>query len=306
MKLETSDTEGEGVANSLQFTKDLFNELLLNPQQKYPLEDEPTTERSRRSTFHPWKRDQETQAPPPRATSLFSVTTGATLPGPGRYGGASCRPPPAAPPCLALLVLPLLAGRPPPPTSLGAEQRSFQAERGCALVPGRRCSGWGRGRGQVGRGPASPPAQEAPCKLAAGLGSGAGPSSRPRGPRPPARPRPAHLCGSSGAARAWTGPATAGRGGSGSCCRPPAASGGSAPPPGTPALGTQREVAGLHAGRPPAGQGPGSARSPRSARLFRSQPANCARRGGARAPRGRLPPCRPSQPSLRGPRLSGS
>lgn len=233
---------------------------------------------------------------------MFSVTTGATLP--GRAGtGRQLQTAPCGAPLPALLVPPLLAGRPPPPTSLGAEQRSFQVERGCALVSGRRCSGWGRGRGQVGRGPASPPAQEAPCKLAAGR---AGPSSRPRGPRPRARPRPAHLCGSSGAARAWTSPATAERGGSGSCCRPPAASGGSAPPPGTPALGTQREVAGLHAGRPPAGQGPGSAWSPRSARLFRSQPANCARRGGARAPRGRLPPCRPSQPSLRGPRLSGS
>lgn len=88
---------------------------------------------------------------------------------------------------------------------------------------------------------------------------------------------------------------------------PPAASGGSAPLPGTPAPAAQREEAGLHPGRPPAGRGPRSSRWPRSACLFCSRPVNCARRGGAGAPRGPAPSL-PHVPALPagGPGLSSS
>ena len=236
---------------------------------------------------------------------------GATLPELGRYGTPAADRPLRRPPARPCWSCPCWQGDPHPQHPWERNKGASRLSSSCAPVPSRHCSGWGRGRGQAGRGPVARPPRRPPASSPpARLGSRAGPASRPRGPRPRARPRPAHLCGSSGAARAWTGPATAERGGSGSCCRPPAASGGSAPPPGTPALGAQREAAGLHAGRPPVGRGPGSARSPRSACLPVPLAADKLRSAGwcsgARAPQGRLPPCRPSQPSLRGPRLSGS
>lgn len=185
MKLETSDTEGEGVANSLQFTKDLFNELLLNPQQKYPLEDELTTERSRRSTFHPWKRDQETQAPPPRATSLFLVTTGATLPGRAGMGAPAADRPLRHPPAWPCWSCPCWQGDPHPQRpwerNKGASRLSAAAPwcpAGAAQDGGEGGDRWGGGR--PARPPRRPPASSPP---------GWAPEQVPRpGPGAPALP----------------------------------------------------------------------------------------------------------------------
>lgn len=248
------------------------------------------------STFHPWKRDQEAQVPPPRATSLFSVTR-RDSPGAGRYGGASCRPPLRHPPACPAGPAPAGRGGSHPNVPGSGMGRSFQVERGCALVPCRRCSGWGRdgcGRGwplpRPGGSLLSAAGEQVPCP-GPGLCLGARPSASP----------PVRVFRSS--QERGQVPRQQGEEAWGSCCRPPAASGGSAPPPGTPALGTQREVAGP-CRRPPAGQGPGSARSPRSAPACsaRSRQTALGRPGPGPAP---SLPLRPV-PSLRGPRLSGS
>ena len=109
-----------------------------------------------------------------------------------------------------------------------------------------------------------------------------------RGPRPHARPRPAHLCGSSGAARAQTGPETAGRGGSGSCCCRRLSQEAAPRRPARPRRPHRGRWLGSMPAAHPRDEDP-ALPGPRSACLFCLRPVNCARRGGAGAPRGPAP-----------------